>query len=117
MEILQAQFISYTRMFLLDTKFMLDGLLLLSRVIDFSRSSRERMIFHQDFVNAPHRMRENCRNLIYLKVWDEENQTEFDELEYTLTLAPSTRLYAGQTQNFAVRDRNRQGYVTAMNVP
>lgn len=53
-------------------------------------------------------MREYCRNLVYLKVWDREQGSGFDEDDYNLTLCPSTSMYAGQTNDFYARERSRQ---------
>jgi len=53
MEALQPLFDSYAKNFLIDTKFIQDGLTLLSRVIDFDASTRELIVFHEDFLQSP----------------------------------------------------------------
>ncbi|KAJ2957486.1 hypothetical protein NQZ79_g6807 [Umbelopsis isabellina] len=110
METLRAQFQSYAVNFLLDPKFLQDGLVLLSRVIDLESSSRECIVFHPQHPPI-HSIRESCENLVYLKVWDESQQSSFDEQGGRLILSRTARLYAGQTQNFQTRERSRQGYL------
>jgi len=61
-------------------------------------------------------MREHCRNLVYLKVWDSEDTTIFDEDQANLALSATGRIYAGQTVDFRSRDRRRQDYVTRMGI-
>ena len=115
METLQAHFNLYARAFFLNAKFLQDGLVLLPRVIDLNTSTRERLVFHQDFLISPYHIRENCQNLVYLKVWDQGQGSRFNE--EGLTVSPFTKMYTGQTDDFRVRERSRQEYVTAMGVP
>lgn len=113
METLRAQFQSYAANFLLDPKFLQDGLVLLSRVIDIESSSRNSIVFHPQHPPI-HSVLNSCENLVYLKVWDQSQQSVFDEEAGRLILSRSAKLYAGQTQNFQVRERSRQGYLRAL---
>ncbi|KAG2176404.1 hypothetical protein INT43_005638 [Umbelopsis isabellina] len=110
MEALSAQFQSYAVNFLLDRKFLQDGLVLLSRVIDIESSSRDCIVFHPQHPPI-HSVMDSCQNLVYLKVWDGSQQSGFDEEGGRLILSRAAKLYAGQTQNFQIRERSRQGYL------
>jgi len=96
---------------------MQHGLLLLSRIIDLEASTRNDIRFQQAPVEYPHLIAlDNCRNLVYLRVWDESDMTRFDRDTLTLTLATSAKLYAGQTNNMSIRMASDQGYLVAMGI-
>jgi hypothetical protein len=111
MEPIQISFLAYARAFIIDRKFMLDGLTLLSRVIDLPTSTRDRIDFQNILTPSPHAIKQDCRDLVYLKVWDQSGQTEFDQERQTLSSQTTTKFYSGQTVNFQTRERNRQAYV------
>ncbi|KAM3581316.1 hypothetical protein VKS41_006142 [Umbelopsis sp. WA50703] len=110
METLRAQFISYAKNFIIDTKFLQDGLVLLSRVINIDASSRDCIVFHRQHPQI-HSVSDSCENLVYLKVWDDSQRSGFDEEGGRLILSRAARLYAGQTQDFQARERSRQRYL------
>lgn len=118
MNIIRQSFISYASTFFIDQKFMQDGLILLARIIDLDRSSRNRVLFHNFPVEPPHLVDyDNCRSLVYLRVWDQDDDSTFDRNMLTLTLGPRARLYAGQTNNMRTRLSSDQRYVAAMGRP
>lgn len=111
MEPIQISFLAYARAFIIDRKFMLDGLSLLSRVIDLPTSTCDRIVFQNILTPSTHAIEQDCRDLVYLKVWDQPGRTEFDQERQTLSTQTTTKVYSGQTVNFQTRERNRQGYV------
>jgi hypothetical protein len=111
MEPIQISFLAYALAFIIDRKFMLDGLTLLSRVIDLPTSTRDRIVFQNILTPSPHAIEQDCRDLVYLKIWDQPGRTEFDQERQTLSTQTTTKVYFGQTVNFQTKERNRQGYI------
>jgi hypothetical protein len=118
MDAIQQTFLLYAQLFDINAKFMLDGLILLSRLIDLINSTRYRIVFSPHHYVPPHLVQETCGHILYLKVWDGNLPAPMLHMaSRTLTLRQTSWIYIGQTVNWRQREQRLQRYLYIMGPP
>ncbi|KAM3578798.1 hypothetical protein VKS41_008816 [Umbelopsis sp. WA50703] len=104
----------YARLFTINEIFMSHGLTLLSRYVNLRESTYQRIVFREP-LHVVHMS--NCRNIVYLKLWHDEQEAAEGNSLTTLQVPPGTKLYVGQTENPRTRESSLQPYLLELGAP
>jgi hypothetical protein len=107
-------FCYYARLFTINEIFMSHGLTLLSRYVNLPESTYQRIVFREP-LHVVHMS--NCRNIVYLKLWHDEQEAAEGNSLTTLQVPPGTKLYVGQTENPRTRESSLQPYLRELGLP